>query len=359
MAGKSNGPQSCFLKKRLRLLKRCTPLIGALLCVSQVQAAISLTGSAPTYSQDFNSLSSTSWTNDSTLPGWSLFRQPASAPVAITSITLGTGSSNAGAFYSFSTGDGDYALGGVGSGGNYFGSPSSNSIAGWIAVALTNDTGSSIDSFTVKYDGEQWRYGGNTSPQTMVLQYGFGTSFAEVSSWTDAGGAYDFTSPQTTSGSALDGNAAANRTADLGGTISSLSWNSSETLWIRWVERNDSGNDHGLAVDNFSFSATTVGSVTTTGDFDGDGDVDGADFVAWQTNFPLAGGATPTQGDANADGQINGADFAVWQNQFGSESVPGTFAVPEPSSMLLSSVGIAALMSFALRRRNRACTYAL
>jgi hypothetical protein len=29
-----------------------------------------------------------------------------------------------------------------------------------------------------------------------------------------------------------------------------------DTLWIRWVERNDNGNDHGLAIDDFSFSAS-------------------------------------------------------------------------------------------------------
>jgi hypothetical protein len=52
------------------------------------------------------------------------------------------------------------------------------------------------------------------------------------------------------------------------------------------------------------------------GDFDLDGDVDGADFVAWQTNFPKASGATRSQGDADGDADVDGADFVVWQTNF-------------------------------------------
>src|SRR5262249_3722491 len=47
------------------------------------------------------------------------------------------------------------------------------------------------------------------------------------------------------------------------------------------------------------------------GDFDSDGDVDGADFVAWQSNFPKASGATRADGDADGDGDVDGADFVV------------------------------------------------
>jgi hypothetical protein len=101
-------------------------------------------------------------------------------------------------------------------------------------------------------------------------------------------------------------------------------------------------------------SGIVTGSVVTSGDFDGDGDVDGADFIAWQTNFPLETGATSAQGDANGDGHVDGADFAVWQSQFGSGPGPGTSPVPEPSSVILGSFGILGLTTFALRRRNRA-----
>jgi hypothetical protein len=70
------------------------------------------------------------------------------------------------------------------------------------------------------------------------------------------------------------------------------------------------------------------------GDFDADGDVDGADFVAWQTNFPKASGALLSEGDADSDGDVDGADFVVWQTNFPFSPGPGTSPIPEPASMI-------------------------
>jgi autotransporter-associated beta strand protein len=87
------------------------------------------------------------------------------------------------------------------------------------------------------------------------------------------------------------------------------------------------------------------------GDFDSDGDVDGADFVAWQTNFPTAGGATLAQGDADGDGDVDGADFVVWQTNFPFSPSPGASPVPEPQSVI--PLGIAAIIAVG-RWRNKA-----
>lgn len=74
-------------------------------------------------------------------------------------------------------------------------------------------------------------------------------------------------------------------------------------------------------------------------DFDGDGDVDGADFVAWQTNFPMEIGAGLAEGDSDADGDVDGADFAAWQASFPASS-PGVAPVPEPQAMILAAMAI-------------------
>jgi hypothetical protein len=79
------------------------------------------------------------------------------------------------------------------------------------------------------------------------------------------------------------------------------------------------------------------------GDFDGDEDVDGADFVAWQTNFPKASGAMPAQGDADFDGDVDGADFVVWQTHFPSTPTPAASPVPEPQAWLLGLLAVAGL----------------
>jgi hypothetical protein len=71
------------------------------------------------------------------------------------------------------------------------------------------------------------------------------------------------------------------------------------------------------------------------GDFDADGDVDGADFVAWQTHFPTASGATLAMGDADRDGDVDGADFVVWQANFPTSPAGATSPVPEPSGAII------------------------
>ena len=160
------------------------------------------------------------------------------------------------------------ALGAVGF-GNYAGAngfPFGVSL-GWIAASFTNDTGGTLPEFTVGYRGEQWRDAGNGSPdpQEMIFEYGFGSSFATISSWTAPGGLFDWTSPVASDvKKAVDGNTAG-LVAGLGGTIGGLNWLDGETLYLRWREYNDAGSDHGLAIDNFSFRAGEAAAVPEPG----------------------------------------------------------------------------------------------
>ena len=220
--------------------------------------AASFSGS---YSQSFDTLaasgSGNAWTNDLTLPGWFLFRQPAASPVAISSYNADTGAANTGSFLSYGTsGDSDRALGGLGSGGSYFGSPASGSVAGWFALALSNVSGSAIPTLNLSFNGEQWRNGGNTSAQSLVLEYGYGPSFEQVSSWTNPGAAFTWSAPvATASAAAVDGNSTG-RVSGVGGTLdlSATPWAADATLWLRWTEANDPGSDHGLAIDDLAIS---------------------------------------------------------------------------------------------------------
>jgi hypothetical protein len=107
-------------------------------------------------------------------------------------------------------------------------------------------------------------------------------------------------------------------------------------LWIGAVA---SGQYDELRLGNTWLSVTRN---PVAGDFDGDGDVDGADFVAWQTNFPKASGATLEQGDADGDGDVDGADFVVWQTNF--PHTAGAASVCEPASIALATLGLAGYM---------------
>lgn len=220
----------------------------ALAAAASAQATVSVTSTAFNYSQSFDSLASTGSTafvNDTTLVGWSLFRA-AGTSLAVAS---GTGSSNAGGFYSFgSAGSSERALGSVASGStgtlNY-------------ALALTNNSGVALNSFTLNFDGEQWRNGGVTAVHQLTVQYGFGATYAGVTNWTAAGASFDFSSVVNTgTAAAVDGNTAG-RVAGLGGTIAT-NWAVGDTLWVRWTDIDNTGSDHGLAIDNVSLTVTSA-----------------------------------------------------------------------------------------------------
>ena len=221
---------------------------AALLATASAQAAVSVNSTAFTYSQTFDTLASTGSTafiNDTTLLGWSLFRTAGTS----LAVTAGTGSSNAGGFYSFgSAGSTERALGSVASGStgtlNY-------------ALSLTNNSGALINSFTLGFDGEQWRNGGVAATHTLTLQYGFGASYAAVTSWLSPGTGFDFSSVVgTTTAAPIDGNVTG-RVAGLGGTVAT-NWAVGDTLWIRWTDVDNTGGDHGLAIDNINLSVTAA-----------------------------------------------------------------------------------------------------
>jgi hypothetical protein len=78
------------------------------------------------------------------------------------------------------------------------------------------------------------------------------------------------------------------------------------------------------------------------GDFDGDGDVDDDDLPSWKSSF-----GTASEGDADDDGDSDGADFLAWQQNYGFDATP-IAAVPEPSVLMLASIGL----PFLVRRRT-------
>jgi hypothetical protein len=135
------------------------------------------------------------------------------------------------------------------------------------------------------------------------------------------------------------------------GSIHLLSFDNDKTVGESWALS--------TTIDGFSFSAAGIagtivihpgGDLGTPGvftvsanddaDFDNDNDVDGNDFLIWQRGVGV--GASNATGDANASGTVDGADLTVWRSQFDSAAVGAAAAVPEPGSLLLASLGIAA-----------------
>ena len=240
-------------------------LIIALAAVGvTAQAAVLLSTGSGTYTQTFDSLSLSGttnvWTDDSTLPGWYAAKSlPAGTP-NVTTYRADAGASNAGALYSFgSAGSSDRALGSLGSGtpGNFA-----------FGVLFQNTSGSDLSLNAFSFFGEQWRNGGNVTAQTMSFSYrissspitAFDASSVAPVDWT-ALSTFNFTSPvATATGAALDGNLPANReekTGTLGITLPSTQY-----IAFRWFDANDSGNDHGLSVDDLQLVYAAAGNPT-------------------------------------------------------------------------------------------------
>lgn len=178
--------------------------------------------------------------NATGLGGWSLAKYAGSGSVALFRVDAGT--STSGSVYSYGTsGAGDRALGAL----------SSGSTVPRFGVMLINSTGRTITEFSLSYTGEQWRRG---SASANKLTFEYALDGADLNSGTFvAVPALDFTAPNTGGAGALDGNAAANRTA-VAGTVGGLAWAPGQLLVLRWSDVDDSGSDDGLAIDDLSFS---------------------------------------------------------------------------------------------------------
>lgn len=244
--------------KMHKLITLSATTLAAFACL-RAEAQVQM--SAGTYSQNFDTLANTgtanTWTDNSTLTGWYASK---SAGAALAAYQAGTGSGTAGALYSFGASAAtDRALGSIGSGtvGNLA-----------YGVRLVNDTAEAVNNITISYTGEQWRNGGNATAQPLTFSYMVSATPITSSdagttlTWT-AVPALDFTSPTTgATAAALDGNAAANQHVFSGIVLSGVSVLPGQEIFLRWLDLNDAGNDHALAIDNLTVSFTGAPPVT-------------------------------------------------------------------------------------------------
>ncbi len=251
-------------------------------------AAVDFDTSGGTYTQDFDTLASSgfanTWTNDTTLPGWYIFSSQsisgatgrrATAPddvapaswVAVDTYTAANAAPTRSRVYSFgANGSGERALGGYTTASGNPASDQINAGDNIYALALQNTTGGTLTDATITYTGEQWQGTFNPgSDGALVFSYlvkdGFNAqtdiptqnTYAPYTLDSDL----DFRVLQdaTLNDQPLDGNAAANRTT-LSDTLTGLAWNEGEYLILRWIDNDISGNDFGLAIDDFSLTAT-------------------------------------------------------------------------------------------------------
>src|SRR3954465_3191761 len=164
---------------------------------------------------------------------------------------------------SSTTGD-IYSYGAAASTERALGELRSGTLIPLFGAKFTNNTGAAITSLDISYTGEQWRFGGvhSTVADRLDFQYSVNATDLSTGTYLDAN-ALDFNPPVTAgTAGALDGNAAANRTA-ISSTITGLSIPNGATFFIRFNDVDATGADDGLAVDDFSITANVTGASPT------------------------------------------------------------------------------------------------
>src|SRR6185295_504473 len=250
--------------------------------------------------ETFNTLSNTagSTTNTALPTGWYITETGGGARDN-EQYAVDTGGSTTGDIYSYgSAASTDRALGELRSG----------TLIPLFGAKFTNNTGATITSLDVSYTGEEWRFGGvhSTVADRLDFQYSLNATDLSTGTYLDAN-ALDF-NPPVTSGTAgaLDGNAAANRTA-ISSTITGLSIPNGATFFIRFNDVDATGADDGLAVDNFSITPQT-GAVTPTLNIN---DVTQAEGNAGTTAFTFTISLTSPAGSPTSPAGTSGVTFDI------------------------------------------------
>lgn len=248
-------------------------------------AALSYTTAGSLFTQDFDSLPGSptnqniqantqytqGWQDDSTstatslgIPGWYLYHPLASASEGGVNthqrLRFGSGTSGTGAFYSFgANGSTDRALGML----------PSTTMAGTgdsmrIGLRITNNTGAPLGSFTITYDGEEYR--DDASVNAISFSYALNV---DETNWFNAGTNAVFVNTATfnppvnnNNAAAVDGNAAG-LVANITATVTfpdGSPWQPGTDIFLRWsqIQLGGSTADDGLAIDNIRFSAAAL-----------------------------------------------------------------------------------------------------
>ncbi len=201
-----------------------------------------------TYSQNFGTANITSWTNNSTFPGWYI----SGTFVGQANLSGSANSFNSGGFYSYNCGS-DSKIGSRASG-------SSGTLR--YGVVLRNMTGQTIRSIRVSYTGYQMSLASNgNAVNTITFDYLVSASLPAITAGGGTGAtALNFQQLQST---ATGGGSQINwypctqssaKSACVPVTIANNSY-----IMLRWSDTDDSNNDHHMAIDDIQVAFDMTG----------------------------------------------------------------------------------------------------
>lgn len=137
----------------------------------------------------------------------------------------------------------------------------------YYAVRLRNTTGVTLRTFTLRYALEQWSRSTATITNSFTVTFRLGDpANLQDGFWAPLQyAATDAPSFDGTEATTLNGSLAANRTVSQTLTVGGIAWEPGTDLWIRFQDANDGGIDHGIALDDVVFTASTSTDVPVGG----------------------------------------------------------------------------------------------
>ncbi|MGE9291001.1 MAG: hypothetical protein ACQKBT_08430 [Puniceicoccales bacterium] len=225
------------------------------LCITGGAQAVDYSTTGFEYSETFDSglpasASTPAWSDDSIFTGWYAYQSATTGAPTNYRITS-TGSSSAADLYQFRTSSSS-------TDGSLGTRPESATGDMMLGLLLTNTTGTTLTEFTLGYTGEQWYESSTVQNNQYVVSFQIGdVTNLDSGTWTDIDD-LTFNTPNDgtgTTGTSLDGTLPENSEVLSPVTVSDIVWEDGTDLWIRWFDANSSGFDHGLAIDDVSFTA--------------------------------------------------------------------------------------------------------
>ncbi|MET3047073.1 T9SS type A sorting domain-containing protein [Flavobacterium covae] len=229
-------------------------LFGTLLLANFGFCQVSISALNTPYNQDFNSM--TTGTTAPVLPvNWFMTRLSGTSTTALT-LTNNDGSTNSGGVYAAGTNSTNERCLAV--------LASSGTIPG-IGLNLINNLTQNITQIQISGKTEQWRLATSSIVEKVAFAYSYDATSLSTGNWTtvtncDLVEQNATTSTTTPTTANIDGNALGNNsnfTFTFGLTGNGWLANGG-TLWIRWADTNDLGNDAMIGLDDFSIQATSI-----------------------------------------------------------------------------------------------------
>ncbi|MCC6320322.1 MAG: hypothetical protein IT438_02670 [Phycisphaerales bacterium] len=235
-------------------MKNCVALLTALAVTAPALASVSYTGG--TYLENFDTLPSATVTGafsatigaQSPVPGptgWDGAKIAGTGPSA-SNFIADFGDSNAGGLHSHgAAGTSERALGALASGSNIMA----------FGLELVNNSSDTFAEVTIGLDREQWRSSTSVA-NTLVFAYGLSGGTITSANYLSEASMTPFSAGDLVGDAAVATNGPLPPSVvPVALTITGLTWAPGQSLFIRWTDANDTGNDAGLAVDNCQISA--------------------------------------------------------------------------------------------------------